>query len=45
MKLTTVRRLSQLFFLLLLVWFVVVSSPGEGWRQLRGWPQVWLRPF
>jgi len=42
MKVTTVRRLSQVFFLLLLVWFVVVSSPGEGWRQLRGWPVNWL---
>ena len=38
MKITTARRVSQVFFLLLLVWLVIVSAPGEGWRQLRGWP-------
>ena len=42
MRIVTIRRLSQLFFLLLLVWLVIVTTPGQGWRQLRGWPVNWL---
>ncbi len=38
MKIVTVRRISQVFFLALLVLFVVVASAGEHWWQLRGWP-------
>lgn len=38
MRIVIVRRLSQVFFLVLLVWFCVVMTLGEEWWQLRGWP-------
>lgn len=42
MKIVVVRRVSQVFFLGLFLWFCVVSSLGvEPW-QLRGWPVSWF---
>ena len=42
MSIVTVRRISQAFFLLLFLWFCVVSSFGMEWWQLRGWPVNWF---
>lgn len=42
MKITCVRWICQLFFLLLFFWFCIVASVGEAWWQLRGWPVNWL---
>jgi polyferredoxin/formate hydrogenlyase subunit 6/NADH:ubiquinone oxidoreductase subunit I len=42
MRIVTVRRISQTFFLLLFLWFCVVSSFGMEWWQLRGWPVNWF---
>ncbi|NIS62154.1 MAG: 4Fe-4S binding protein, partial [Proteobacteria bacterium] len=42
MRILTVRRISQVFFLLLFLWFCTVSSLGDNWWQLRGWPVNWL---
>ncbi len=42
MKITTARRISQIFFFLLFLWFCIVSTLGERWWQLRGWPVNWL---
>ncbi len=38
MKITTARRISQVFFVVLLVWLCVVSSVGTNWYRMRGWP-------
>jgi polyferredoxin len=37
-----VRRIAQVFFVLLFLWFCVVTTLGERWCQLRGWPVNWL---
>ena len=42
MKIVTVRRISQVFFFLLFVWFCVVSTVGQTPWQLRGWPVNWF---
>jgi polyferredoxin/ferredoxin len=42
MSIVTVRRICQAFFLLLFLWFCVVSSFGTEWWQLRGWPVNWF---
>ena len=42
MSIVTVRRITQTFFLLLFLWFCVVSSFGVAWWQLRGWPVNWF---
>ncbi|MHC4458551.1 MAG: 4Fe-4S binding protein, partial [Planctomycetota bacterium] len=42
MKIVTVRRISQVFFFSLFVWFCIVSTIGEKFWQLRGWPVNWL---
>jgi len=42
MRIIVVRRISQLFFLLLFVWFGVAATVGTSWWQLRGWPVNWL---
>jgi len=42
MKIVTVRRISQVFFFLLFVWFCIVSTVGERFWQLRGWPINWF---
>jgi len=42
MKIVNARRISQIFFFLLFVWFCIVSTIGERFWQLRGWPINWF---
>ena len=42
MKIVQTRRISQIFFFLLFLWFCIVSTIGENFRQLRGWPVNWF---
>ncbi len=42
MRIVTVRRISQIFFFGLLIWFGLTASAGERFWQLRGWPVNWL---
>ncbi len=42
MKITTARRISQVFFLVLFVWFCIAATFGERFWQLRGWPVNWF---
>ncbi len=42
LKIVTVRRISQIFFLLLFFWFCITSTLGIKWWQLRGWPVNWF---
>jgi polyferredoxin len=42
MKVVTVRRISQVFFFTLFVWFCIVSTIGDKFHQLRGWPTNWF---
>ncbi|MHC1726415.1 MAG: 4Fe-4S binding protein [Syntrophobacteraceae bacterium] len=42
MRITAVRRISQIFFFVLFIWFCIVSSLGESFWQLRGWPVNWF---
>jgi ferredoxin len=38
MKITTARRISQVFFFALFIWLCAVTTVGEKFWQLRGWP-------
>ena len=42
MRIVTVRRISQNFFLVVFLWFCVTATLGANWWQLRGWPINWL---
>jgi polyferredoxin len=42
MKIRTTRRISQIFFSILFIWFCFVTTLGDQWRQLRGWPVNWI---
>ncbi|MCJ7544298.1 MAG: 4Fe-4S binding protein [Phycisphaerae bacterium] len=42
MRITTVRRICQVFFLVMLGWFAVVTVVGPSWWQMRNWPVNWL---
>jgi polyferredoxin len=42
MKIVQTRRISQVFFFTLFVWFCIVSTIGEEFCQLRGWPVNWF---
>ncbi|MHC4739187.1 MAG: 4Fe-4S binding protein [Planctomycetota bacterium] len=42
MRIITVRRISQIFFFSMFVWFCIVSAIGEKVWQLRGWPVNWF---
>jgi polyferredoxin len=42
MKIVQTRRISQVFFFSLFVWFCIVSTVGEKFWQLRGWPVNWF---
>ena len=42
MRIVQVRRISQLFFFSLFVWFCIVSTVGDRFWQLRGWPVNWF---
>ncbi|MBN1626822.1 MAG: 4Fe-4S binding protein [Deltaproteobacteria bacterium] len=38
MKIIYTRRISQIFFFCLFLWFCIVATFGSEWWQLRGWP-------
>ncbi|EFK07195.1 4Fe-4S binding domain protein [delta proteobacterium NaphS2] len=42
MRIVTTRCICQIFFLTLFLWFCVVTTLGDRWWQLRGWPVNWL---
>lgn len=42
MRIVTARRICQVFFLALFVWFCLTATLGESWWQLRGWPVNWF---
>ena len=42
MSITTVRKISQAFFLALFLILCIVASPGQQWWELRGWPVNWF---
>lgn len=42
MRIVLARRISQIFFLIVFLWFCIVSSLGTDWWQLRGWPVNWF---
>ena len=42
MNIITTRRICQIFFLILFVWFCLAATLGERWFQLRGWPVNWI---
>jgi hypothetical protein len=42
MRLVTVRRINQVFFLILFLWFCIAATVGTAWWQWRGWPINWL---
>lgn len=42
MKIDCVRRISQVFFFLLFLWFCIVGTLGTEWWRLRGWPVNWF---
>ncbi len=42
MKIITTRRISQVFFLVLFLWFCVVATYGAKFWQLRAWPINWF---
>ena len=42
MKIVWTRRISQVFFFLMFVWFCIVSTTGEEFWRLRGWPINWF---
>jgi polyferredoxin len=42
MNIINVRRITQVFFVALFLWFCAVTTLGDHWWQLRGWPVNWL---
>ena len=42
MRIVETRRICQVFFLMVFLWFCVVTTLGKSWWQLRGWPVNWL---
>ncbi len=42
MKITTVRRISQVFFFVLFLWFCIVATVGDKFWQIRNWPVNWF---
>ena len=42
MNIVTTRRICQVFFFVLFLWFCLVTILGEHWWQLRGWPVNWI---
>ena len=42
MKITTARRISQIFFVILFFWFCVVATMGTEFWRLRGWSVNWF---
>jgi len=41
-RIVTVRRISQIFFLAIFLWFCIAATLGTAWWQLRGWPINWI---
>lgn len=42
MRIITVRRISQVFFFSMFLWFCIVSTIGQSPWQVRGWPVNWF---
>ncbi len=42
MRIVTVRRICQIFFLIVFLWFCITTTLGTAWWQLRGWPINWI---
>ncbi|MBF0258675.1 MAG: 4Fe-4S binding protein [Desulfamplus sp.] len=42
LRIVNVRRICQIFFLALFLWFCITSTIGIKWWQLRGWPVNWF---
>ena len=42
MNIVTTRRICQGFFFILFLWFCAVTTLGDQWWQLRGWPVNWI---
>jgi polyferredoxin len=42
MRITTVRRIHQLFIFVLFVWFCIVTTIGDKFWQIRNWPINWI---
>jgi len=42
MNIVTTRRICQIFFFLLFLWFCLAATLGDRWWQLRGWPVNWI---
>jgi len=42
MKIVNVRRISQVFFFALFLWFCIVATVGERFWQIRNWPVNWF---
>lgn len=42
LKIVTIRRISQIFFLVMFLWFCIASTLGTNWWQLRGWTVNWF---
>ena len=42
MRIATVRRITQGFFLAVFLWFCITATVGPAWWQLRGWPINWF---
>jgi polyferredoxin len=42
MKIVTTRRINQIFFFVLFIWFCIVSTVGDKLWQLRAWPVNWF---
>jgi polyferredoxin len=42
MRITTVRRIHQLFLFVLFVWFCIVTTVGDKFWQIRNWPINWI---
>jgi len=42
MKITTTRRITQIVFFIIFLWFCIVTVWGTKWHELRGWPINWI---
>lgn len=42
MRIVQTRKISQFFFFCLFLWFCLVSTPGDRFFQLYGWPVNWF---
>ena len=42
MRIVNTRRISQIFFFILFVWFGIVSTVGDKFWQIRDWPVNWF---